>query len=103
MKADSKLAAARNTYNAQKDWNTHAFECAVLVYCDELEREGFTVAGVKFDKISDTALIYGRYADEEYEPREFSATLLYLTVNRYNTRYIAKDYKVHTYTCKSHR
>lgn len=102
MKTDGKLAAARNTYNAQKSWNKHAFEYAVLVYCDELEREGFKVAGINFDNISETSLIYGRYEGEEYEHNEFDAAKLYLTVNRYNTHYIAKDYKVTTYTCKSH-
>lgn len=103
MKADSKLAAARNTYNAQKSWNKHAFESAVLVYRDELEREGFTVAGIDFDRINETACIYGRYDDEEYERNQFDAERLYLTVNRYGTYYITKDYKYIPYTCKSHR
>lgn len=103
MKADGKLAVARNVYNAQKSFNKWAFQSAVFAYCDELQRDGFTVAGINFDQISEEALIYGRYDDEEYERNQFDATSLYITVNRYGTRYVAKDYKPRTYTCKSHR
>lgn len=103
MKADSKLAAARNVYNAQKSFNRWAFQSAAFRYCEELERDGFEVVGINFDSMADSVLIYGRYSDENYDRNEFDAVKLYLTVNQYGTRYVAKDYKVTSHICKTHR
>lgn len=96
MAVDKKLAAARKVYNSQKSTNKHAFENAVFEYESQLEQEGFEVRGIDFKRKDESAVIWGRYDDVDYDRRENDAIKLYLTVNRYGTRYIAIDYHVHS-------
>lgn len=88
------LAAARNVYNAQKAWNSHAFDAAVFAFEDEIARHGFEVKGIDLNRKRESALVWGRWDDEEYERRENDAYELYETVNRYGTRYVAINHKV---------
>lgn len=90
------LAAARNVYNAQASWNNHAFDMAVLIFEDRIREYGFDVRGIDFNRNNESALVWGRWNDEDYERRENDAYKLYETVNRYNTRYVAVDSKPHS-------
>lgn len=87
------LAVARNVYNAQKAWNPHAFDAAVFAFEDEIAQHSFEVKGIDFNRRCESALVWGRWDDEEYERRENDAYELYGTVNRYGTRYVAIDHK----------
>lgn len=90
------LAIARNRYNAQKSFNPRAFDMAVLAFEEEMSRSGFEVRGIDFNRTDESALVWGRWEDEEYEGHDNDAYKLYETINRYNTRYVALDSKPRT-------